>query len=154
MNVYRSLALMLVSAVALVGCDHFSEDKSDPPVTVEPNATTEPTVAANVIVRWVDGDTVELSSDRTVRLLGVDTPETQSYGGGNECVNLALADKATARANEIAPSGSAVTLEAEGTDRYGRILAELFTVDGTNIGDQLVADNLARRWPDGPCLEG
>lgn len=67
------------------------------------------------VVRWVDGDTVETNRG-TVRLIGVDTPES------GKCGYLS----ATQLANRIAPAGSVVRLgnpkSVQNADRYGRLL--------------------------------
>jgi endonuclease YncB( thermonuclease family) len=36
-----------------------------------------------------------------------------------------------------------------GQDRYDRTLATMW-VDGVDVGETLIAEGLARRWPDGP----
>lgn len=93
----------------------------------------------------VDGDTVWLKGEK-IRAIGFDTPETQTNicGGLNE---KQLGSGATDRLIELLNSG-AFTFERDGQDRYGRTLAHWF-VDGVNVGDVLVAEGLARYWPDG-----
>lgn len=115
---------------------------------------TDAEAATATVLRWVDGDTLEVQlgagEPTTVRLEGVDTPEFRSYGGANECVDAALAGRAAARAEAMAPVGTAVELTVDGTDRYGRTLALVATAEG-DIGERLVAEAVARRWPDGAC---
>ena len=63
-----------------------------PATTAAPAATTVPapttvaapasTVAAPVVTRVVDGDTVEVSTGATIRLIGIDTPEVGQCGYG------------------------------------------------------------------------
>jgi micrococcal nuclease len=72
----------------------------------------------------IDGDTVEVSIDghtETVRLLGIDTPETVHPTKPVEC----FGPEASARAGELLPEGAAVRLERdhEARDHYGRLLA-------------------------------
>jgi micrococcal nuclease len=97
------------------------------------------------IVRWVDGDTVDLDvslgfgvskADR-FRLYGVDTPERGRPGHG----------EATAFCMGAAPAGMKVQIrsykpESMRQDKYGRWLAEIITPAGT-LNDALVAANLA-----------
>jgi micrococcal nuclease len=93
-------------------------------------------------VRVVDGDTIVVRSDgrsRTVRLLGVDTPET--HGGPVECGGAA-ASRQLAR---TVPAGTRVRLvsdprSGESRDRYGRLLAY---VDG-GLGERQLRAGLAR----------
>ena len=98
-----------------------------------------------------DGDTVELICDgqsRTARLVGFDTPETKEPGCEAEA---ALGQRATARLRELVRAGPAV-LDSEGVDKYGRVLATL-TVDGRDVGDVLIAENLAVRYRGGARID-
>jgi endonuclease YncB( thermonuclease family) len=67
------------------------------------------------VIRWVDGDTV-VTTEGTIRLIGVDTPEKGRCG----------AAKATRLANRAAPRGSVVRLgnprSVDNKDRYNRKL--------------------------------
>ena len=78
------------------------------------------------VVRVVDGDTIRVSIDgreRSVRLLGIDTPETHRPGTPVECGG----PQATAYLQALAPPGTPVALEPDPSqdrvDRYGRLLA-------------------------------
>jgi micrococcal nuclease len=91
-----------------------------------------------VVERIVDGDTIEVRVDEPgalpaqatydIRLLEIDTPETKKPGTPVQC----FGPEATAFAKERLPVGSTVYLvaDAEETDRYGRYLRYVFTVDG------------------------
>ncbi len=77
-----------------------------------------------VVVRVVDGDTVNVRirgqrGVRSVRILGIDTPEVH---GGTECGGPA----ASASAKRLMPRGTPVLLVSDRTqprkDRYGRLL--------------------------------
>lgn len=77
------------------------------------------------VVRAVDGDTVELSSGYTVRLIGIDAPETGVCGHG----------EATERMSQLARNRR-VTLIAgaqDDVDPYGRLLRYV-EVDGQDMG--------------------
>jgi micrococcal nuclease len=69
-------------------------------------------------------------SDRSVRLLGIDTPETHRPGTPIECGG----PEATANMEKLLPPGTRVGLEADPTqdriDRYGRLLAYVRLPDG------------------------
>ncbi|MDA0165931.1 thermonuclease family protein [Solirubrobacter ginsenosidimutans] len=118
-----------------------------PTPTSTPTATPTPTPTPQApaakrsarIVRVIDGDTlrVRLSSGRqiTVRLIGIDTPETKRPGVAVECGGTA----ASAYMHRIAfrrGRGRQVTLvndpSQDATDRYGRTLAY---VDASEKGD-------------------
>lgn len=79
------------------------------------------------VVRWKDGDTVVLdclvdtgfeemaTKRRTIRLLGVNTPESTDH----DPAKRDRAHQATAYANAYAPPGSAVTVTVVRYDKYG-----------------------------------
>jgi micrococcal nuclease len=78
------------------------------------------------VERVVDGDTLRVSIDgrsRSVRLLGIDTPETHRPGTPVECGG----PQATAHMQALAPAGTRVRLftdpSQDRVDRYGRLLA-------------------------------
>ena len=116
--------------------------RSAPTPTARPRRRTPqppPAKRSARIVRVVDGDTlrVRLSSGQqlTVRLIGIDTPETKRPGVAVECSGKA----ASAYMHQIAfqrGRGRQVTLvgdpSQDATDRYGRTLAY---VDASAKGD-------------------
>lgn len=71
-------------------------------------------------------------------------PYNDICGGAAE---VALAKRASARLVQLL-SGNAFVVQTGGTDRYGRTLATI-RIDGQDVGDILIAEGLARRWPDG-----
>ena len=94
----------------------------------------------------VDGDTIWLKGVK-YRLEGFDTPEpTTNLCGGD--FERQLAAKASARLLHILNSYD-WTIEASGkTGGFGRALATI-RVGGQDVGDVLISERLARRWPDG-----
>lgn len=94
----------------------------------------------------VDGDTIWLEGIN-LRLQAYDTPEPHNdiCGGAQE---VALAKRASARLLELLNSNS-FTVETFGTDRYDRTLATI-RIGGTDVGDILISEGLARHWPNGP----
>ncbi len=94
----------------------------------------------------VDGDTLWFKGEK-IRMMGYDTPEptTGICGGDTE---KRLAARASKRLIQLL-NNNAFTIERDGKDRYGRTLA-VISVGGRNVGDILIAEGLARSWPDGP----
>ena len=88
----------------------------------------------------VDGDTVVLENGQKVRLLGIDAPEMEREGQPADF----LAHKAKQVLAELV-EGKRVRLEYDRLryDRYGRTLAYLFLLDGTNVSRELVCQGLA-----------
>ena len=95
----------------------------------------------------VDGDTLWLRGEN-IRLRDFDTPEpqTQICGGAAE---IALAHQASARLLELL-NNHQWTIERFGYDGTSsrRRLATI-RIDGRDVGDILIEEGLARRWPDG-----
>jgi micrococcal nuclease len=95
------------------------------------------------VLRAVDGDTLKLNIDgrtETVRLIGVDTPETvhpkkpvQYFGKEASAFTHHMADGKTVRL-EFDPASAAT----HHRDRYGRLLAYVFLEDGTLLNAEIV----------------
>jgi micrococcal nuclease len=95
------------------------------------------------VVRAVDGDTLEVRDGArtdTIRLLGVDTPETHHPTKPVQCFGPEAAAYTKARLE-----GRDVRLEddVERRDRYGRHLAYVI-VDGERFNDELLRAGYAR----------
>ncbi|MEX0992867.1 MAG: thermonuclease family protein [Solirubrobacterales bacterium] len=113
----------------------------------DPALTAGASVTARVR-RVVDGDTVVVSLDRanaqrTLRYIGVDTPETVKPGEPPQCFG-----KAASNFNRRLVEGERVHLEVgrEAFDRYGRLLAYVRLVDppATFVNAELMARGYAR----------
>jgi micrococcal nuclease len=105
-------------------------------------ATQSPTLRATV-VRGVDGDTVKVSiqgHEISVRMMGIDTPETHYQGKSQG----EWGDRAAEVLRGYLPEQSEVTLEfdQDRCDSYGRILAYVFSL-GMNVNEQMLRDALA-----------
>ena len=97
------------------------------------------------IVSVVDGDTIVLkvqSQTETVRLLGIDTPETVHPSKPIEC----FGPEASAFTKATLVKGSTVKLlrDVESRDRYQRLLVYLFLADGTLFNQLLIDRGFAR----------
>ena len=94
-------------------------------------------------VRVIDGDTFDYRGER-IRVADIDTPERE----GQCPAEIALAVRATARMRSLIAAGP-FTLEplpsGRDADRFGRSL-RIVTRGGRSLGDQLVAEGLARTW--------
>lgn len=157
----RCRVLMVISTTALVlgvgvtACQHTptAHTPTEPGSGATVGAPVMPAgltaTAPAHIVRVVDGDTVVVrDAERgvvTVRVLGIDTPETvRPHTPVEPC-----GPEASHRTAELAPAGAEVWLQADPTqdayDRYGRTLAYVWTRTGM-LGYFLVADGLARTY--------
>jgi len=79
--------------------------------------------------------------EETVRLIGIDTPETVDPRSPVEC----FGEEASARTKALLPAGTHVRLVAdvEARDRYDRLLAYVYRDDGTFVNLSLVEDGYA-----------
>lgn len=101
-----------------------------------------PTGLAPVTVqRVVDGDTVRLSDGRSVRMIGLNTPELGKKGRSDEPFAVAARKRLEAL---VAASDGRLGLLAgkESKDRYGRTLAHLYASDGSSLEAQMLAEGL------------
>lgn len=98
-------------------------------------------VASAAEVRVIDGDTFHYRGEK-IRIADIDTPEVK----GRCSYETKLAARATARMDELLGQGP-FELQRIGRDedRYGRKL-RIVTRGGRSLGDQLVAEGLARTW--------
>jgi len=97
------------------------------------------------VVRNVDGDTIVVhidGRDESVRVLGIDTPETHKPDTPVEC----FGPEAAARMAQLLPVGTVVRLvrDIEPRDRYGRLLAYVYRdSDGLFVDLEMVKEGLA-----------
>ncbi|WP_254447601.1 thermonuclease family protein [Sphingomonas sp. ID1715] len=95
----------------------------------------------SVGVRVIDGDTFDYAGER-IRILDIDTPETHP----SRCAYEAqLGAQATDRLRQLLARPFELQAVGRDEDRYGRKL-RLVLVGGHSVGDQLVAEGLARRY--------
>lgn len=121
----RSVATATLLSVFLLGC------VSELPTSSRPGGLIPAAAKKMVLVRVVDGDTVVVSEDVRIRLHGIDSPEwNQPYGAD-----------ATAALNRLVSNDIYVTVHD--TDRYGRLVGEIWNTDGVNVNLRLVCDGYA-----------
>lgn len=109
------------------------------------NIKTEPAADLFLVSSVVDGDTVKVNINGTVetlRLIGIDTPETVDPRKPVQCFGVEASNKARALL-----SGKMVRLEADPTqgerDVYGRLLRYVFLSDGTNFNKLMIEQGYA-----------
>ena len=93
------------------------------------------------VQRVVDGDTLRLSDGRSVRMIGLNAPETGKKGQSAQ----PFAEAAKRRLqNLVEDSGGQVRLRVgeQATDHYGRTLANVYGRNGANLEAQMLAEGL------------
>jgi endonuclease YncB( thermonuclease family) len=97
------------------------------------------TVLSAMVLSVGDGDTLRVrlgAGRRTVRLACVDAPELSQRPDG---------PRAREALRQLAPGGAPVRLVVKATDRYGRLVAEVFT--STNLNLALLAQGAVFVYP-------
>lgn len=142
------------------------EENQDQPKTEQPiaqaveSAIQEPQKEANQIIelqpiqklckviKVVDGDTITVDIDgakETLRLIGINTPETVDPRKPVECFGKEASNKAKAVLN-----GRSVILENDPTqgerDKYDRLLRYIFLEDGVNFNKLMIAEGYAYEY--------
>ena len=143
----------LVSALLGAG----SPESGNTPPVQSPTSVRHPESTGGMTVQFsmcganrytcvVDGDTIWLNG-QNLRLQSYDTPEPYDgiCGGAPE---VALAKRASARLLGLL-NGNAFTVETFGVDGTGNRTLATIRIAGRDVGDILIEERLARRWPDG-----
>ncbi|MDD4569509.1 MAG: thermonuclease family protein [Tepidanaerobacteraceae bacterium] len=105
-------------------------------------------VALYQVLEVVDGDTIKVNlngATTTIRLIGMDTPETLDPRKVVQC----FGKEASAKAKELL-FGKMVRLENDSTteelDKYSRPLKYVFLEDGTFYNDKMIRDGYAHEY--------
>lgn len=106
-------------------------------------SSEEASVNLYPVVRVVDGDTIKVlidGTEKTVRYIGIDTPETVHPEKPVQCFGMEASAK-----NKALVEGAYVRLERDisDVDKYGRLLRYVYVGD-TFINYELVAQGYAR----------
>ena len=110
------------------------------------------------VVRVVDGDTIVVSPNEKVRLIGVDTPETKHPKKAVECFGKE-ATQFTRDAVEdktIRLVLDEVNMRSQHKDKYGRTLVYAYLDDGRMLNRELIRQGYAHaytRFPFGHLVE-
>ena len=100
-----------------------------------------------ICTRVVDGDTIILSNNERVRLIGVDTPETKHP---NKPVEY-FGKEATAFTNRMV-GGKVVKLkyDVQKRDKYGRLLAYVYLMDETFLNAEIIKQGYGHAYTKFP----
>lgn len=100
------------------------------------------------VVSVVDGDTFKVAmgnATETIRLIGIDTPETKDPRKPVQCFGR----EASAKAHFIL-DGHSVRLEADSSqnnrDKYGRLLRYAYLLDGTFFNKLMIEEGYAHEY--------
>ncbi|MCX6808683.1 MAG: thermonuclease family protein [Candidatus Berkelbacteria bacterium] len=118
------------------------------PTQTAPEKTTSEAKVLYKVVSVVDGDTIKVSIDgktETLRLIGIDTPETVDPTKSVQCFGPESSEKARALL-----SGQEVSLESDPSqgdlDKYNRLLRYVFLGDGTSYNLTMIQEGFAHEY--------
>ena len=128
----------LLKKASLVGAFFVSAIYFNPALAFCTMPDGLPSVA---VQRVVDGDTLRLSDGRSVRLIGLNSPELAHRKRSAEPFAEAARKQLQAL---VRASDGRLRLQAghQGKDHYGRILAHLYDARGRNLEAQMLAEGL------------
>jgi micrococcal nuclease len=121
---------------------------SQPELKQESNSAQNPAKDLFQVTEVVDGDTIKVSTIGTLRLIGMDTPETRDPRKPVQCFGR----EASKRAKELL-SGKKVYLEydpANKIDKYGRTLAYVYREDGLFYNAEMIKQGFAHSYVQFP----
>jgi micrococcal nuclease len=148
-KILKTRNLYLFLGIVIVVIASFFEMKPTDPINLGLPTTTPNTIGVYYKVSKItDGDTIHIiteGQDETVRLIGINTPETVDPRRTVEC----FGKEASTRMKEIA-AGKIVRLEYDDSqalrDTYGRLLAYVYLEDGQMINRKMVAEGYAYEY--------
>jgi micrococcal nuclease len=152
----RKIERLIVFAILFLLVNFISQkfpqfsNPPNPSISPTPSVAPSPVLGSTSqlykVTKVVDGDTIHIEGGQTVRLIGIDTPETVDPRRPVQCFGKEASDKA----KELLLNKQ-VTLEKDisETDRYGRLLRYVYLFDATNsaqtvfINEALVKEGYA-----------
>jgi micrococcal nuclease len=112
-----------------------------------------PPVTSGKVIKVYDGDTITIASKLPfidspiykfpVRLLGIDCPEIKGSTETEKNLAKSARDALSTRIN-----GKIVLLKNVSTEKYGRLLAEVY-IDGENMNQWMLDNNYAIKYDGG-----
>ena len=100
---------------------------------VRTKATAQHKPRTHLVASVIDGDTIELANGKTVRLVGIDTPEV------GQCHYVTASNK---MARLVGGKRVTLTISDENTDRYGRLLRYV-NIGSMDAGLRMIKSGLA-----------
>ena len=141
---------VLLNLLAVLLLSSSAAAQIDPQVGIpEPSKeSVESSSNHRLVVRVIDGDTIVVSPNEKVRLIGVDTPETVHPKKAVACFG-----KQAKQFTHDAVEGKTIRLvldkvntERLHKDRYGRTLAYVFLENGTMLNRELIREGYAHAY--------
>jgi micrococcal nuclease len=107
------------------------------------------------VAKVIDGDTFEVKVGQklvTIRMLGIDTPETIDPRKPIQCFGMEASDKTKEMLSE-----QSMRLKTDKTqsilDKYGRVLAYVYLEDGRHLNEFLLKEGYAHEYTYGKSYQ-
>ena len=109
------------------------------------------------VIRVIDGDTLKINyqdKEQSIRLIGIDTPESKANKKANKdamrsgqdiATITAMGKQATAFVKKLVKAGDTVTLEfdVQKYDKYNRLLGYVYLPDGRMLNEEIIKNGYA-----------
>lgn len=149
------MAVIIAPKNQIEGQIQKSESKPQEQVNVAASSSPIPTSVPQselfAVSSVIDGDTIQVVIDgkkETIRLIGIDSPETVDPRKPVQCFGKEASEKAKSLL-----SGKSVRLESDTTqgerDKYQRLLRYVFLEDGTNFNKLMISEGYAHEYTYG-----
>lgn len=142
------VSICIIAIALLVGIFSLPAKTSMSPTSAPSTATSTAQLGWHRVVRVIDGDTIAMEMNGknvTVRLIGLDTPETVDPRRPVQCFGI----EASAKAKELL-TGQTVRLESDPSqgehDKYGRLLAYVYLADGTLFNQLMIREGYGHEY--------
>ena len=140
------LAGLLGAAALEAGSTTYREARAG--ISAQSRASRDEILEKRLVVRVIDGDTIVVSPNEKVRLIGVDTPETVHAKKAVQCF---AKDAKEFTRRMVERKSIRLVLDESNTarnhkDRYGRTLGYVYFDDGTMLNAELVRRGYAHAY--------
>lgn len=130
----------------IVSEDSLSQRSQDELVSTPPDSSNG--VISATVTRVVDGDTFSVTIDgkaETVRVIGIDTPETVQPNTPVECFGIEASNKAKSLLQNQTVELTFDDSQGE-RDKYDRLLVYAILSDGSDFGEVMIRGGFAREY--------
>jgi micrococcal nuclease len=140
------LAGLLGAAALEAGSTTYREARAG--ISAQSRASRDEILEKRLVVRVIDGDTIVVSPNEKVRLIGVDTPETVHPNKVVQCFGKDAKEftRTMAESKSIRLVFDEANRGRHHKDRYGRTLAYVYFDDGTMLNAELIRRGYAHAY--------
>jgi len=169
LNIFRNLSCFS-SINGVIANEHMNPSNTNANGVIDVDMETAtydnltafvPEIRVGKVVKVYDGDTITIAARMvidgkeiprlyrfSVRLNGIDTPELKTKNAKEKSLAILARDDLI----ELI-LGNIVVLSNVSYDKYGRILADVFTQNGVNVGEWMITKGHAVRYDGGTKIQ-